>query len=96
MVRQLVNGVERATIVKPRGAIDAADLALRGAGSGRRQGMTKVAPGARAAVKDEERGVIGRALERSGGKIYGKDGAAALLGVRPTTLQSKVKRLGLT
>jgi transcriptional regulator with GAF, ATPase, and Fis domain len=38
---------------------------------------------------------IARALERSGGKIYGKDGAAALLGVRPTTLQSKVRRFGL-
>jgi formate hydrogenlyase transcriptional activator len=57
--------------------------------------MTKIAPGALATVKDEERNLIARALERSGGKIYGKDGAAALLGVRPTTLQSKVKRLGL-
>jgi transcriptional regulator with GAF, ATPase, and Fis domain len=94
-VRQLVNAVERATIVKPRGAIDAVDLALRGVGAGRRHGMTKIAPGALATVKDEERNLIARALERSGGKIYGKDGAAALLGVRPTTLQSKVKRLGL-
>jgi len=34
-----------------------------------------------------------RALARSGGKIYGPDGAAALLGVKPTTLASRLKRL---
>jgi transcriptional regulator with GAF, ATPase, and Fis domain len=43
------------------------------------------------AVKKEERSV----LERTGRKVYGEDGAAALLGVPPTTLQSKIKRLGL-
>ena len=28
-------------------------------------------------------------------KIYGHDGAAARLGLRPTTLQSKMKKLGI-
>lgn len=32
-------------------------------------------------------------LEQTGGKIYGDDGAAALLGMPPTTLQSKLKKL---
>lgn len=32
-------------------------------------------------------------LEVTGGKIYGKDGAASLLGLKPTTLQSKLKKL---
>lgn len=32
-------------------------------------------------------------LEHTGGKIYGKDGAAAILGLKPTTLQSKLKKL---
>lgn len=36
------------------------------------------------------------ALRRSGGKIYGADGAAALLGIKPTTLASRIKKLGLT
>ncbi|MCG8339613.1 MAG: hypothetical protein MJE63_34320, partial [Proteobacteria bacterium] len=35
------------------------------------------------------------ALKISGGKLYGKDGAAELLGVKPTTLQSRMKKLGL-
>jgi transcriptional regulator of acetoin/glycerol metabolism len=36
-----------------------------------------------------------RILEITGGKIYGDDGAAALLELKPTTLQSKLKRLGV-
>ncbi len=35
------------------------------------------------------------ALVTTDGKIYGKNGAAALLGVRPTTLASRMKVLGL-
>lgn len=43
----------------------------------------------------EVKDIIGRALKISSGKIYGKDGAAALLKLKPTTLQSKMKKLGL-
>jgi DNA-binding NtrC family response regulator len=35
-------------------------------------------------------------LRKTGGKVSGKDGAAALLGIRPTTLYSRLKKLGLT
>ncbi|MFQ3547700.1 MAG: sigma 54-interacting transcriptional regulator, partial [Termitinemataceae bacterium] len=38
---------------------------------------------------------IRRALEASGGKIYGSDGAAARLGLKPSTLQSRMKKLGI-
>lgn len=38
---------------------------------------------------------IVNALQRTHGKIYGKDGAAALLGVKPTTLASRIKKLGI-
>ena len=46
-------------------------------------------------LKNHERKLIADALGRTGGKIYGPDGAAALLGLRPTTLSSKVHRMGL-
>ncbi len=36
-----------------------------------------------------------KVLEITGGRIYGKDGAAELLGLKPTTLQSKLKKLGV-
>lgn len=35
------------------------------------------------------------ALKRSGGRIYGPGGAAELLGIRPSTLSTRVKKLGL-
>ncbi len=42
-----------------------------------------------------ERQNVENALEQCGWKIYGNDGAAALLGVRPTTLASRIQRMGL-
>ncbi|MFK7975185.1 MAG: sigma-54 interaction domain-containing protein [Halioglobus sp.] len=35
------------------------------------------------------------ALEKSGGKVFGENGAAALLGLKPTTLASRIKKLGI-
>jgi PAS domain S-box-containing protein len=35
------------------------------------------------------------ALKRSGGRIYGRGGAAELLGVKPTTLSTRIRKLGL-
>ena len=35
------------------------------------------------------------ALKRSGGRIYGPGGAADLLGIKPSTLSTRVKKLGL-
>ena len=42
-----------------------------------------------------ERAIVTKALERSRWKIYGTDGAAAVLKIKPTTLVSKMKRLGV-
>jgi formate hydrogenlyase transcriptional activator len=42
-----------------------------------------------------EREAIRDALSRTGGKIYGSDGAAALLGLKPTTLYGKMRKLGI-
>jgi transcriptional regulator with GAF, ATPase, and Fis domain len=47
-------------------------------------------------MRRRERDNLRRALERSGGRIYGRDGAAALLGIKPTTLASRLKRLGVS
>lgn len=35
------------------------------------------------------------ALQRARGKLYGSDGAAHLLGIKPTTLASRMKKLGI-
>ena len=49
-----------------------------------------------AAVRRIERENIRRAISRAGGKIYGRDGAAGLLGLKPTTLAYRMKALGIT
>lgn len=44
---------------------------------------------------EEVRRIIEEALVLTKGKIYGKDGAAALLKMKPTTLQSKMRKLNI-
>ena len=45
--------------------------------------------------EEEVRGLIERALTHAGGRVYGPGGAASLLGLRPTTLQGKMKKYGV-
>jgi transcriptional regulator with GAF, ATPase, and Fis domain len=47
-------------------------------------------------VREFEANNIRAALLASKGKIYGADGAAARLGMKPTTLASRIKALGVT
>jgi transcriptional regulator with GAF, ATPase, and Fis domain len=42
-----------------------------------------------------EREQIRAALDQTGWRIRGPAGAAALLGLKPTTLESRIKKLGL-
>ena len=99
-VRELANVVERATITARAGELRF-DQALHGDGSARasRGGVLVAAsPGeilSEAEVRQKERGNIAAALRRTHGKIYGDDGAAKLLGIKPTTLLSRLTKLGL-
>jgi hypothetical protein len=47
-------------------------------------------------IKEMVRANIERALARCNGRVYGKDGAAALLGMKPTTLWSRLRSLGIS
>jgi transcriptional regulator with GAF, ATPase, and Fis domain len=46
-------------------------------------------------LRMRERESIISALDKTGGKVSGSDGAAALLGMKPTTLYSRILALGL-
>jgi transcriptional regulator with GAF, ATPase, and Fis domain len=46
--------------------------------------------------RERERANVMRALERSEGRIYGRGGAAELLGINPTTLASRLRALKIT
>jgi transcriptional regulator with GAF, ATPase, and Fis domain len=47
-------------------------------------------------IKEMERANIERALRQCNGQVYGMDGAAALLGMKPTTLWSRLRSLGIS
>ena len=92
-VRQLLNVLERATILRPQGALTVDLLGLGGPQQVRAQPPPLAA--AFPTLAEHERSYLRAALTRTGGQIYGVDGAAALVGLKPTTLQSRLKRLGL-
>ena len=100
-VRELQNVIERAAIRSRNGQLD---VGLRPTGSavtrtprkaGTADSTSKSAPASLHDLKQHERTFILDALAKTRGKIYGPDGAAALLGLKPTTLSSKVHRMGL-
>jgi PAS domain S-box-containing protein len=97
-VRELQNVIERAVIRARNGQLDLG-LGRTGIITSRTARKTAAAPiaapGSLHELKDQERAFIVEALAKTRGKIYGLDGAAALLGLKPTTLSSKVHRMGL-
>ncbi len=100
-VRELVNVVERATIVQPQGRIDPVHLSVpQGVATGRTAtvGRRRPDPASGAPLlplREAERQHLVAALQQTEGKIYGRDGAAQLLDLKPTTLQSKLKKHGI-
>ncbi|MBX7081972.1 MAG: sigma 54-interacting transcriptional regulator [Nannocystaceae bacterium] len=92
-VRELLHTIERATIVVPAGTIERDHLLLDPlegpvAASEHEAGPTGAVP----PFAEAEKQLLRRALDATGGKIYGADGAAALLRLKPTTLQAKLKK----
>ncbi|HEX9011424.1 MAG TPA: sigma 54-interacting transcriptional regulator [Holophagaceae bacterium] len=94
-VRELINVLERATILATQGELDLDDVLAdaRPAGDETAAGTAAAPEGS---LRSVERHTILRALEASRGKIYGPGGAAQRLGLKPTTLQSRMKKLGIT
>jgi formate hydrogenlyase transcriptional activator len=58
--------------------------------------QTVVAVGSNSTFKQAESSVIIGALRAAAGRIAGKGGAAERLGLKRTTLQNKIRRLGIT
>lgn len=107
-VRELQNVIERAVILTADGILTtesirvdndgAAPLARASATSASSAGPMPPAPAEPASVPtlaDAERQAIVQALRNAEGRVSGPDGAAALLGLKPTTLHAKMKKLGV-
>jgi formate hydrogenlyase transcriptional activator len=104
-VRELQNVVERAVILSRNGTITRHELAITHAAPAA-SSLRPVTPMIPASTVDKpapvivpfseaERRAIIRALELSGWRISGHGGAADVLGLKPTTLHAKMKKLGI-
>lgn len=100
-VRELRNVIDRAVILARGGALDfdlpVGEAAPRPAAPRPQAALGDGNPGyfTESEMRERERDNLLAVLEKSGWKIKGKDGAAELLGIKPTTLISRVKKLGL-
>jgi transcriptional regulator with GAF, ATPase, and Fis domain len=96
-VRELQNVVERAVILSQGNSLR---LHLQPSPSRESSISSPPTPSAarlatREDLKRQERENISQALQRTKGRIFGSDGAAVLLGMKPTTLASRIKALGI-
>jgi transcriptional regulator with GAF, ATPase, and Fis domain len=93
-IRELQNAVERAVILARNGPLH---FHLAGAEKRAepRAAATTTDLLTRSELKQREREAIAAALSRTDGKVSGPNGAAALLGMKPTTLYSRITALGL-
>ena len=96
-VRELENVIERGVIVSKSRVFDL-DLALPEAAAGPPRRLPSP-PNDRVLTQTElerlERDNLERALLEAGGKVSGPEGAAARLGVHPSTLNSRLRALGI-
>ncbi|MBP8626078.1 MAG: sigma-54-dependent Fis family transcriptional regulator [Syntrophorhabdales bacterium] len=93
-VRELSNAIERAIIIHGNRPLDFEDIIgkqTKREEPDKREGV--VANPSDLTMKNLEIHHIKNALKISGGKIEGKDGAAAMLGMNPATLRSRMRRL---
>jgi formate hydrogenlyase transcriptional activator len=87
-VRELQNVIERAVILSPKGRFELGDLAAAApAGAASKK--------ASRSLEDVEREHIIAVLEETGWRVSGDRGAAKVLGLKRTTLESRMKKLGI-
>ncbi|HEX5397573.1 MAG TPA: sigma 54-interacting transcriptional regulator [Verrucomicrobiae bacterium] len=98
-IRELQNVIERAVIISRGGALDfdlpASQPALVPRPLAREESKTKPEFLTEAELQQRERENLLVILEKAHWKIMGRDGAAELLGVKPTTLMTRMKKMGL-
>jgi formate hydrogenlyase transcriptional activator len=87
-VRELQNVIERAVILSPNGRFELGDFAAApAAGSPKSEARS---------LEDVERQHIVAVLEETGWRVSGDRGAATILGLKRTTLEARMKKLGIS
>ena len=89
-IRELANFIERAVILSRGHELDVPVCELP------KSSEISVVLGARSTFRQAESSVIIDALRAASGRIAGRGGAAERLGLKRTTLQNKIRRLGIS
>jgi len=90
-IRELQNIVERSVILCSSDTFSIDEAWLPGQIPHRPAGSSALPD----ALQDQEKEMIQAALAKSKGRVAGPRGAAAKLGIPPSTLESKIKQLGI-
>jgi DNA-binding NtrC family response regulator len=91
-IRELQHLIERHVLQARSGRIEAIEMPDQIPGN---EFLPTIEPEVKSYVEMDREHIIS-ALKKSNGKVAGRGGAAELLQLRPTTLTSKMKRLGIT
>jgi transcriptional regulator with GAF, ATPase, and Fis domain len=94
-VRELQHVIERATITSTKGRLDI-QLPNKEKVRGSSEAAHELVVRTDAQIRQMEADNIRAALKAAGGKVSGAGGAAQLLGMKPTTLASRIKALGIS
>ncbi|MBX7185285.1 MAG: sigma 54-interacting transcriptional regulator, partial [Vicinamibacteria bacterium] len=98
-IRELANVLERGTIIASGRDLTAAVLDLPGALASPPAVPASAAPTTAdielITIDEVQRRHIRGVLAATDGRVYGEKGAAKILGLKPSTLQSRMKRLGM-
>ncbi len=86
-VRELQNVIERAVILSPKGRFELGDFAAAPAEGSPQQQARR--------LEAVERQHIVAVLEETGWRVSGERGAARILGLKRTTLEARMKKLGI-
>ena len=94
-IRELENVIERGVIVTDTEAIEIDPRWLQPVNSAQGDRVYGSLEEFETHIMDVERRYFEQVMKQVKGRIYGPDGAAAILGLKPTTLQSRLIKLGL-
>jgi formate hydrogenlyase transcriptional activator len=94
-IRELKNVIERAMILSPGSVFELGEWFARGTELKDSSTSTQAHEQNGESIEEVERAHIEKVLKTCGWKVTGKDGAAERLGLKRTTLQSRMKKLGI-